>query len=183
MVTHDDILDVLRTIDDPEMAINIVDLGLVERVETEARDQRSEVGGQRSADGVWVSIEILPTFVGCHALSVIENDIRRRVGELAGVAGVEVRVSYSPPWHVGRITSAGREVLRHHGIMVPGADDALNVAACPWCGSTAVHQENAFGPTRCRTIWYCDACRNPFERLKRVANAGLTELSVGKLKR
>jgi ring-1,2-phenylacetyl-CoA epoxidase subunit PaaD len=163
MVTRDDILNVLRTIDDPEMAINIVDLGLVEKAEL--RD-----GGQ-------ATVEILPTFVGCHALSVIENDIRSRVGALPGVAGVEVRVSYFPAWNVGRISHAGRETLKRHGIGVPS-----NEAACPWCGSKEVRQENAFGPTRCRTIWYCESCRNPFEQLKRVSNAGLTELSVGRLK-
>lgn len=36
--------------------------------------------------------------------------------------------------------------------------------ACPFCESTATHVENARGPALCRTIYYCRACDNPFER-------------------
>jgi ring-1,2-phenylacetyl-CoA epoxidase subunit PaaD len=172
MVTHDDVLNVLRTIDDPEMAINIVDLGLVERIDC-----------QTSATGVHVQIEILPSFVGCHALPVIEGDIRRRVAALSGVTTVEVQISYSPPWTVDRVTPAGRETLRSHGITVPqaGDDSADRPPSCPYCGSTSVREESPFGPTRCRAIWYCESCRHPFESLKRVATSGVTELSLGRL--
>ncbi len=168
MVTRQDILEVLKTIDDPEMAINIVDLGLVDKVEL-------------NEDGS-LSIDILPTFVGCHALPVIEGQIRQRLAGLPGVKSVEVYTRYSPPWKVDRITPAGRERLRSHGIAVPESQSEEH-PRCPWCGSTSVREESPFGPTRCRTIWYCDSCRNPFEQLKRVSSAGVTELSLGRLKR
>ena len=40
--------------------------------------------------------------------------------------------------------------------------------ACPWCGATDTQMESAFGPTRCKMIYYCAACRNSFEHMKRV---------------
>ena len=40
--------------------------------------------------------------------------------------------------------------------------------ACPYCGSTDTHLENLFGPTACRSIYYCDGCRQPFEQMKRL---------------
>jgi len=169
MVTHDDILNVLRTIDDAEMPISIVDLGIVEKVEMR--------------EGVRVSVEILPTFVGCPALPVIENEIQRKVSALPGIAAVDVHVAYAPPWSADRITAAGRESLRRHGVTVPqaGEDRAAQPPVCPFCGSSHVRQESAFGPTRCRTIWYCDACHNPFEHLKRLA-PGALELSLDRLR-
>jgi ring-1,2-phenylacetyl-CoA epoxidase subunit PaaD len=172
VVTHDDILSTLRTIDDPEMPINIVDLGIVEKVEL-----------QSISSGTNVSVQIVPTFVGCPALGLIEDEIRRRVEALPGIAEVEVHVVYSPAWSVDRITPSGREALRRVGVTVPTAGDpsANEPPCCPFCGSPSVRQESAFGPTRCRMIWYCDACRNPFEHLKRLAPVGLVQLALDRL--
>ena len=39
---------------------------------------------------------------------------------------------------------------------------------CPYCGSTETRLENLFGPTPCRSIRYCDACRQPFEQFKTI---------------
>lgn len=160
MVSREAILEALRSIDDPEMPISIVDLGLVEAVQIEP--------GEPAA----VRIDLLPTFVGCHALPAIEAEVRKRVAALPGVGKVEVRFQFDPPWTVDRISPAGRESLRRTGITVPGLTNASGpeeaAPRCPFCGSADVHQESAFGPTRCRMIYYCAACRNPFEHLKRV---------------
>jgi ring-1,2-phenylacetyl-CoA epoxidase subunit PaaD len=172
MVTRDDILAVLRTIDDPEMPISIVDLGMVEHIDLEADP----------AQGTRVAVTILPTFVGCPALPVIEGDIRRRVAALPGIAAVEVQSTFAPAWNVDRITPAGRESLRRIGVTVPavGQEHSDQPPSCPFCGASAVHQESPFGPTRCRQIWYCDACRNSFEHMKRVGT-GLVELTLDRL--
>ncbi len=173
MVSESDILDRLRTINDPEMPINIVDLGIVERIELHPAQP----------GGIEIHVDILPTFVGCPALPVIENEIKQRLGELGDVAAVQVHITYSPPWSVDRITPAGREALRHFGVTVPevGGGDASQPPVCPFCGSSAVRQESAFGPTRCRMIWYCEACHHPFEHLKRLAGPGLVPLSLERL--
>ena len=159
MVSRDAVLDALRAVNDPEMPVNIVDLGLV-------GDVREE-GGR-------VTVDLLPTFVGCHAWPVIEEEVRRQVAALPGVSAVEVRTRFDPPWTVERISLAGREALRHFGITVPeGADDSPR---CPFCASADVRLESPFGPTRCKMIYHCAACRNPFEHLKRV---GRSLLQVG----
>jgi len=148
-------------------------------------------------------VEITPTFVGCPALELLAREIRERVGGLPGVLGVSVDFVYSPPWSVDRISDAGREALRRHGVAVPergesarsggaaysrpvavtiagraaatgvirGPGEGGHEVACPFCGSRKTTLESAFGPTRCRMIYYCPACRNSFEYLKDVRPA------------
>lgn len=182
MVCREDILTVLRSIDDPEMPISIVDLGLVEHVDVTKVFPDAPDGAAVREAGVRVRIDLLPTFVGCHALPMMEREIRERIGGIRGVDAVEVRFLNDPPWSVDRITDAGRESLRRHGVTVPTAcHDAAAAGtpptvalgtprptACPYCGSSQVRLESAFGPTRCRMIYYCISCRNSFEHLKRV---------------
>ena len=163
MVNHDDVQRVLRTINDPEMPINIVDLGIVKEVRIEPS---CSVG---SSQGMQVSVTLLPTFVGCPALPVIEEEIRRKVGVLAGVDTVAVHFHFDPPWTVDRISSAGREALRQIGVTVPG-EKGSTAPLCPFCGSAEVQLESPFGPARCRMIYYCPTCRNSFEHLKKVGS-------------
>jgi ring-1,2-phenylacetyl-CoA epoxidase subunit PaaD len=174
MVTELAILDVLRTIDDPEMPINIVDLGIVDAIRVEGDEDTSDAVKGRGTSAK-VAIDILPTFVGCPALPVIENEIRKRVHGLAGVGEIEVHFKFDPPWTVDRISPAGREGLRKFGITVPqrgpAADRDDPPPVCPFCGSHEVKLESSFGPTRCRMIYHCEKCRNPFEHLKRVSLA------------
>ena len=172
MIDRESIMDVLRTVDDPEMPINIVDLGLVERVQVESAN-----GEDNSAS---VSIDLLPTFVGCPALDMIRNDVERAVRELPDVGDVHVEFHNDPPWTVDRITEAGRASLQEHGVTVPesGSDIKrpmleftplqLSTVPCPYCGSSETQLESRFGPTRCRMIYYCRACKNSFEHMKRV---------------
>jgi ring-1,2-phenylacetyl-CoA epoxidase subunit PaaD len=176
LVTRGDILDALRTIDDPEMPINIVDLGIVEKVDVQSVQREPPERGTEP-ETVRVDVEILPTFVGCPALPVIENEIRRRVSALPGVVAVEVHIRYAPAWSVDRITPAGREALRRHGVTVPQlGGEHTDQPCCPYCGSPAVRQESAFGPTRCRMIWHCESCHHPFEHLKRLRSPELIDL-------
>ncbi|MHC4107628.1 MAG: 1,2-phenylacetyl-CoA epoxidase subunit PaaD [Planctomycetota bacterium] len=176
MVTTEAIMKVLRTIDDPEMPISIVDLGLVQDVRIEGRDEAASV-----------SIDVLPTFVGCPALEMIADEINEKVGALEGVGHIDVRVIYDPPWSVERITEEGRASLKAHGVTVPESGSTLPVPGhtgglserggvevrtsaikCPFCGSDETKLDSMFGPTRCRMIYYCDACRNSFEHMKKV---------------
>ena len=106
MVTELAILDVLRTIDDPEMPINIVDLGIVDAVRVDRDEDTSDAAKGRGTSAK-IAIEILPTFVGCPALPVIENEIRERVHRLAGVGEVDVHFKFDPPWTVDRHQSGG----------------------------------------------------------------------------
>ncbi len=194
-VTREDILNVLRTIRDPEMPISIVDLGIVEdvRIETSRDDStvfdpealfepepqsrrqtRRELVEVRKG-AVNVDITVLPTFIGCPALDMIRDEIVEKVGALVQVDRVEVEFIHDPPWNVDRISEAGRESLRRHGVSAPDRNGVASLAilstsaiACPFCGSSKTRLDSPFGPTRCRSIYYCDACRNSFEHMKRL---------------
>ena len=157
-----EIWEALASVRDPEIPpISITDLGIVERVDVS--DEAVEVA-------------LLPTFAGCPALDVIKEDVERSVRSVAGGRAVRVAFVYAPPWTTDRITPAGREALRSHGITPPGEGTVFvpvaslarteGSAPCPFCGSEDTVLESAFGPTLCRTTHFCRACRNPFEGFK-----------------
>ena len=165
------VMAALAEIPDPEMPISIVDLGLVETADVVQDDS-----------SVTARIRILPTFVGCPALDMIADDIRAGLSAIDGIDDVDVDFIFDPPWSVDRINDRGRDTLRGHGITVPergtvgrltsptGQNVEIRISAvpCPYCSSRKTRLESPFGPARCRTIYYCDACRNQFEHLKRV---------------
>jgi ring-1,2-phenylacetyl-CoA epoxidase subunit PaaD len=170
-----EVWEALAEVPDPEIpVVSVVDLGLVHRV---------ELGGGR------LRVELLPTFVGCPALELIRRSVADR---LAGMATeVEVEMTFAVPWTSDRITAEGRRKLRDSGFAPPdkGLESAFGRqpgdsgrqsrpvfatittrprAACPWCGSDDTALENLFGPTLCRTLFWCNRCRQPFEQFKAV---------------
>jgi ring-1,2-phenylacetyl-CoA epoxidase subunit PaaD len=152
---------ILAGIADPEIpAISIVDLGIVRDVAL--------------VDGM-LRVELLPTFIGCPALDLIRATVAERLESIrtdpaCGVSQIALNISFAEPWTAERISAAGRAALRASGFAPPESGPRLlNLAApatCPYCGSRRTVLENAFGPTRCRSIHYCTACRQPFEQFK-----------------
>jgi ring-1,2-phenylacetyl-CoA epoxidase subunit PaaD len=145
----DGVRTLLAGVADPEIpTVSIVDLGLVHDVRV-------------SRDGI--RVELLPTFVACPALDVI----RSTVTDALATCGRPVDVSFvrTVPWTTERLTDAGRAGLRAAGI-APPADPAD--VRCAWCDSPDVAMDSAFGPTLCRSLFYCRACRQPFEAFKPV---------------
>lgn len=154
------IYEVLETVKDPEIdTVSIIDLGMIERVQVN--------GGQ-------VQIEVLPTFSGCPALTIIQQNIEKAVAQLENIEKVEVIFVNSPTWTSDRVTAKGHEGLKQFGIAPPpkflNADGSWHVD-CPYCGSTYVTMENIFGPTACRSILYCKSCKNPFEAMKLISTS------------
>jgi len=160
------IWDELARLPDPEIpAISVVDLGVI---------------GSVAVDGDRVRVELLPTFVGCPAIGVMQQQIGERIGALGVAPAVDVVVSYDPPWTSDRISPAGREALRRSGFAPPAPMPAgpalgqldelavLPIAECPYCGSRNTTLDNPFGPTLCRAIYHCGDCRQPFEQFKRI---------------
>ena len=157
----EDVWEALRRIPDPEIpVISLVDLGVVTAVEV--ADDRVEV-------------ELTPTFLGCPALEAMTSAIRAEVSALG--AEVDVRVRTDGEWTTDRITPEGREKLRGAGFAPPApraaaAPTLLQLERgpfrCPWCGSADTRLENVFGPTPCRSLRYCNACRQPFEQFKTI---------------
>lgn len=145
-----DIRAALAEVPDPEIPVlSVIDLGIVHRVEI--RPDR-------------IGIAILPTFVGCPALDVIRSSIADHLGARFG-RPVQVETTFEVPWTSDRISSTGRVALRQAGIAPPSAPDDVR---CPFCASADVVMDSAFGPTQCRSLFYCRGCRQPFEALKSV---------------
>ena len=137
----------LATVHDPEIpTVSIVDLGLVHGIDVS--DAR-------------IRIELLPTFVACPALDVIRSTVTEAMGEFD--RPVDVVFTREVPWTTERLTSAARAGLRRAGIAPPSDPSAV---ACPYCGSRRVAMDSAFGPTLCRSLYYCRECRQPFEAFK-----------------
>jgi ring-1,2-phenylacetyl-CoA epoxidase subunit PaaD len=116
-----------------------------------------------------VTVDVLPTFVGCPALDIMRNAIAEKIGSAAGVREVRVNFVFEPAWSSDRISDEGREKLRQFGIAPPPRGYRLGdpwEIACPYCNSPYTQLDNLFGPTACRSILYCKQCKNPFEALK-----------------
>jgi ring-1,2-phenylacetyl-CoA epoxidase subunit PaaD len=163
-ITEAGVWEALAEVPDPEIpAVSVVDLGLVHQVAL--KDGR-------------LRVELLPTFVGCPALELIRSSVAERLAGMAPV--VEVEMTFAAPWTSDRITGEGRRKLRESGFAPPApaaAGEARPLfttigvrptAACPWCGSEDTTLENLFGPTLCRTLFWCNRCRQPFEQFKAV---------------
>ena len=146
---EDAVREILRGVADPEIpTVSIVDLGMVERI---------EVG----PDGI--EVELLPTFVGCPAQDLIRSTVIDALTPLGRPA--VVGFSFRRPWTSDRITELGRERLTASGFAPPAEPAAVR---CPYCQSGRVAMDSAFGPTQCRSLFYCRDCRQPFEAFKPV---------------
>ena len=146
-----EVWELLEEIPDPEIpVISLVDLGVIRSVDV--------------SEG-HVHIEFTPTFLGCPALEYMKRAIEEKV------PGAEVAVIQDDSWSTDKITAAGREKLREAGFAPPAprlVQLQSQVHKCPYCGSADTRLENLFGPTPCRSLRYCDSCRQPFEQFKTI---------------
>ncbi len=143
----------LAAVEDPELPVSIVDLGMVRAV---------TVRGSRAV------VELVPTFLACPALWMVESEVRRSVTALPGVAECEVAWR-AGGWSGADVTEAGRRALAGAGLAAPAAGGEV---ACPFCGSPDVRPASPFGSAVCRSAAYCDRCRTPFEVLKDKRSTG-----------
>jgi ring-1,2-phenylacetyl-CoA epoxidase subunit PaaD len=159
----------LDEVPDPEIpTISVVELGVIRGFDFEPLPG----GGER------LTVELLPTFVGCPAIDVMQQQIGERLRAMDLVNEVRVDISFAEPWTSDRITPEGRAKLRGSGFAPPVTIGPtftgeelqlmLTVAECPYCGSRNTTLENPFGPTLCRAIYHCADCRQPFEQFKTV---------------
>jgi len=92
------VLDMLRTVYDPEIPVNLVDLGLIYQCEA----QPLEGGGQR------VAIKMSMTAPGCGMGDVLKEEARAKVQALPGVSQVDIEIVWEPPWEQSRMSDAAR---------------------------------------------------------------------------
>jgi ring-1,2-phenylacetyl-CoA epoxidase subunit PaaD len=161
VVTEAEVWEALSEVEDPEIpTISLVDLGVVRTIQVDAGTAR---------------VELTPTFLGCPALEVMRDRTAERIRAL----GIEpdVQVVLDDSWSTDRISPEGREKLRRSGFAPPAPREASppklvqlqsQAFRCPYCGSSKTRLDNIFGPTPCRSLRYCESCRQPFEQFKTV---------------
>jgi probable FeS assembly SUF system protein SufT len=89
--------DQLKTVYDPEIPVNVVDLGLI----YDCKIAPTEGGNQ-------IDIKMTMTAPGCGMADVLKSDIQRRLGSLPTVKQLHVEVVFDPPWNPGRMSEAAR---------------------------------------------------------------------------
>jgi ring-1,2-phenylacetyl-CoA epoxidase subunit PaaD len=162
----------LAGVADPEVpVVSIVDLGIVRGVAV-------------SEDGEEARVDVTPTYSGCPAMRVIEDDIVTALH--ARFPRVVVRTVLAPPWTTDWMTETARQRLADAGIapphrpalaagrrllplsVSPGAPigPGGRPAACPQCGSTTVELISEFGSTACKALYRCGSCAEPFDYFK-----------------
>ena len=142
---------------DPEIpVVSLVEMGIIRAVHV-IEDE--------------VRVTMTPTFSGCPALEVMQEDIRQKLTK-AGVKDVQVNQQLDPPRSSDWITEPAREKLKIIGLAPPHVHGGefievlIDPIACPYCDSTNTTLKNSFGPTPCRMIYYCNQCQQPFEQFK-----------------
>lgn len=98
-----DVWEALYRVEDPEMPISIVDLGLIYGVELE--------------DGT-ARIDMTLTYSGCPARDMLMGDIEREVAAVDGVDRVELHLVWSPEWSLELVTEQGKNDLNEFGLSV-----------------------------------------------------------------
>ena len=98
------VLEALKIVKDPEIPVNVVDLGLIYEV---------EVGG-----GGEVDITMTLTSVGCPVQDMIRADAELAVMRLDGVSEVNVDFVWSPPWGPDKMTEDGKRQMRMFGFSI-----------------------------------------------------------------
>ncbi len=99
-VTDKQIWDKLRNVYDPEIPVNLVDLGLVYSVDVD-----------RKPEGVSVAVKMTLTAPGCGMGPTIAEDARRQVMSLPGVVDADVQIVWDPPWNQSMMSEAGKMKL------------------------------------------------------------------------
>lgn len=96
-VTQEEVYSALRKCMDPEIPVNVVDLGLIYGVKVNEENN--------------IDIEMTMTTRGCPLHDTLVSDVKRYVGKINGVAGVNVSIVWDPPWSVDKIEPTVRDQL------------------------------------------------------------------------
>ena len=96
MVTRDDVVEALRQVEDPELGMDIVDLGLLYDVDVEDST---------------VKVTHSLTSMGCPVGPMIQEDIHNVAASLPGVEKVEVELVWDPPWTPERMSDDAKFIL------------------------------------------------------------------------
>ena len=96
MPTREEAIDALRGVEDPELGMDIVDLGLVYDAEIE---------------GPKVKVSHTLTSMGCPAWQMIQEDMQNVISSLPGVEEVEIELTWDPPWTPDKMSDDAKFIL------------------------------------------------------------------------
>jgi len=99
------IRDALKDCYDPEIPVNIVDLGLIYGLDVNPEGE--------------VKVLMTMTSPACPAAGILVNQVETRTLEIPGVASCKVELTHEPPWGPGKISEEGRSELLILGINIP----------------------------------------------------------------
>jgi metal-sulfur cluster biosynthetic enzyme len=99
-INEEEVWEALKAVTDPEIGIDVVNLGLVY--------------GLRIEDTT-VTVDMTLTSMGCPATGLIEFQAKEAVGTVDGVKNVVVAFTFDPPWGPDRMTEEGRDMLQAMG--------------------------------------------------------------------
>ena len=160
--SREEVLAFLDAVMDPEVPVlSVRELGIVRDVSVDAE------GG--------VTVTVTPTYSGCPAIRVIEDDIVTAI-RAAGISDVRMRTTYAPAWTTDWIMPEARAKLKAYGIAPPMRAEsggelvqlmrARPSAQCPYCDSYETEVRSEFGSTACKAVCWCRGCGQPFEEFK-----------------
>ncbi|MFY9937534.1 MAG: metal-sulfur cluster assembly factor, partial [Silvibacterium sp.] len=109
-LTEEDVLTALRDVYDPELPVNIVDLGLVYRVSV-APDPDAPGSFSGVVSRQRVEIDITMTSKGCPSHERIIEQVRNRLAGVREISATAVNLVWEPAWHPERISTAARQQL------------------------------------------------------------------------
>jgi ring-1,2-phenylacetyl-CoA epoxidase subunit PaaD len=160
-ISSEEILQILKQVKDPEVpVIDIVELGVVRNVLVEENN---------------VQINITPTYSGCPAMQVIEQEIKDTLKK-NGIENFSIKTIFSPAWTTDWLTDEAKQKLKDYGIAPPSGTTEqhlnsfikgkFNPVQCPFCNSVNTRITSAFGSTACKALHFCNNCMQPFEEFK-----------------
>jgi ring-1,2-phenylacetyl-CoA epoxidase subunit PaaD len=160
--SKEELLEILAGVCDPEIpVINIVEMGIVRDVELIGKSIR---------------VDITPTYSGCPAMKVIQDDIVSALHS-KGFKSVSVNTVYTPAWTTAWLGDTTKQKLKEYGIAPPKMSSGNVIVllptknspmSCPFCDSSETELRSEFGSTACKSFYYCNNCKQPFEHFKEI---------------
>jgi len=158
-IEEESIIDLLETVKDPEVPVlSIIDLGVLRNVEIIAEE---------------VIITITPTYSGCPAMVMIEQQIDECL-KANNYPNYSIKTVLSPAWTTDWMTESGKKKLEIYGIAPPVKEtqdksqlfQEPKKIKCPRCKNEDTKMLSQFGSTACKSLYQCNNCHEPFDYFK-----------------
>jgi len=119
-----DVWEALYAVEDPEMPISIVDLGLIYGVEVDdgggdaGADDADAADDADGDDAAHVRVDMTLTYTGCPARDMLTDEVQAAAAGVDGVGSAAVRLVWRPEWNLEMVTERGKDDLREFGLSV-----------------------------------------------------------------